>query len=249
MFQLNELPVSPPYKYDSSHYDIPPQMNIEQMREFGRLHSQQREQHELTYESSNVTRNAELVSGTSKPVTSEPDTSDDIPENPLLEGIDQDIQYYAEEARQLAHPPNDTKESEVQDSLPYDPNLVCPKCGKQYRIGEIQRFKRHLEERCPNRSSSNIMSPSQNCSNEQIFSGASDIIPENPLLDSDIHYHAEEVRNMVRPPSDSSDEDSSDNNMPPYDPNLVCPKCGKRFRSGGIQRFKRHVEEHCPNRN
>ena len=180
--------------------------------------------------------------------TNESDTSDDIPENPLLEGIDQDIQYYAEEARQITRPPNDTKEFEVQDSLPYDPNLVCPKCGKQYRIGEIQRFKCHVEERCPNRSSSNIMSPSQNCSNEQIFSGASDIIPENPLLDSDIHYHAEKVRNMVRPPSDSSDEDSSDNNVP-YDPNLVCPKCGKRYRIGGMQRFKRHVEKRCPNRN
>ena len=276
----------------SGSYDLPPpQMNREQMREFGRRYdNQQREQQEEQWRrqqtlqqmeqqrqieqaradkaleeleqlrleqkrmeaskpqyQSNETRNDELVSGTSKPVTSEPDTSDDIPENPLIEGIDQDIQYYAEEAREMTRPPNDTKEFEV-DRLPYDPNLVCPKCGKRYRIGEIQRFKRHLEERCPNRSSSNIMSQSQNCSNEQIFSGASDIIPENPLLDSDIHYHAEEVRNMVRPPSDSSDEDSSDNNMP-YDPNLVCPKCGKRYRIGGIQRFKRHVEKRCPNRN
>ena len=99
---------------------------------------------------SNVTRNVELVGGASKPVTSEPDTSDDIPENPLLEGVDQDIQYYAEEACQMTRPPNDTKELDVQDSLPYDPNLVCPKCGKQYRIGQIQRFKRHVEERCPN---------------------------------------------------------------------------------------------------
>ena len=182
----------------SGSYDLPPpQMNIEQMREFSRRYDkQQREQQEeqwrrqqmlqqmekqkhieqaradkeleeleqlkleqkrmefkkpLPYQyQSNVTRNDELVSGTSKPVTSEPDTSDDIPENPLLEGID--IQYYAEEARQMTRPPNDTKELDVQDSLPYDPNLVCPKCGKRYRIGQIQRFKRHVEERCPNRN-------------------------------------------------------------------------------------------------
>ena len=31
---------------------------------------------------------------------------------------------------------------------PYDPNLVCPKCGKRYRIGEIQRLRRHVLERC-----------------------------------------------------------------------------------------------------
>ena len=30
------------------------------------------------------------------------------------------------------------------DDRPYDPNLVCPKCGKQYRVGEIQRMKRHI---------------------------------------------------------------------------------------------------------
>ena len=75
---------------------------------------------------SNVTRNAELhvVSGTSKPVTSEPDTSDDIPENPLLEGIDPDIQYYAEEARQMTRPPPTHSDDEDNIlSLPYDYEL------------------------------------------------------------------------------------------------------------------------------
>ena len=73
---------------------------------------------------SNVTRNAELVSGTSKPVTSESDTSDDIPENPLLEGIDQDIQYYAEEARQMTRPPPTHSDDEDNIlSLPYDHEL------------------------------------------------------------------------------------------------------------------------------
>ena len=35
------------------------------------------------------------------------------------------------------------------DDRPYDPNLVCPKCGKQYRVGEIQKMKRHIL-RCSN---------------------------------------------------------------------------------------------------
>ena len=34
------------------------------------------------------------------------------------------------------------------DKPPYDPNLVCPKCGKQYRTGQIQRLRRHIKERC-----------------------------------------------------------------------------------------------------
>ena len=29
------------------------------------------------------------------------------------------------------------------DDRPYDPNLVCPRCGRQYRVGEIQKLKRH----------------------------------------------------------------------------------------------------------
>ena len=46
-----------------------------------------------------------------------------------------------------------TAEIDVDDhsSLPYDPNLVCHKCGKRYHIGEIQKFKRHIKETCPNK--------------------------------------------------------------------------------------------------
>ena len=29
---------------------------------------------------------------------------------------------------------------------PFDPNLVCPTCKKQFRIGEIQRLRRHAKE-------------------------------------------------------------------------------------------------------
>ena len=32
--------------------------------------------------------------------------------------------------------------------LQFDPNLVCPKCGKRFRIGENQTFRRHVIEFC-----------------------------------------------------------------------------------------------------
>ena len=126
----------------------------------------------------------EIMEGTSE-VIDNTNLSDNIPENPLLENIDQDIQYYAhdmmkhstttteeadvnnvyygksksqvpitEEVRQEYHKmmrrPS-TKEVQENDdsSLPYDPNLVCYKCGMKYHIGEIQNFKRHIKEFCP----------------------------------------------------------------------------------------------------
>ena len=32
------------------------------------------------------------------------------------------------------------------EQKPYDPNLVCPMCGKRHRIGEIQEFRKHVSE-------------------------------------------------------------------------------------------------------
>ena len=64
-------------------------------------------------------------------------------------------------------------------------------------------------------------------------------------IDDEIHEMAEEVRRMSRRPSADEvlfdDEDSS----LPYDPNLICPKCGRQYRVGGIQKFKRHMVEFC----
>ena len=31
------------------------------------------------------------------------------------------------------------------DAIPLDPNLVCPLCDKMFRIGEIQKFRRHVD--------------------------------------------------------------------------------------------------------
>ena len=78
------------------------------------------------------------------------DSDSDIEENVLLKGIDGQIHEMAEEVRRMSRRPG-TQEVIFDDedsSLPYDPNLVCPKCGRQYRVGEIQKLKRHMVEFC-----------------------------------------------------------------------------------------------------
>ena len=32
--------------------------------------------------------------------------------------------------------------------IPYDPNLTCPMCNKRFRIGEIQKYRAHVKNRC-----------------------------------------------------------------------------------------------------
>lgn len=34
------------------------------------------------------------------------------------------------------------------DERPYDPSLVCPKCGRQYCVGQEQDLRRHIDEFC-----------------------------------------------------------------------------------------------------
>ena len=92
----------------------------------------------------------EMVGGASASIDNTK-TSEEIPENSLLQNIDQEIQDYANDVRDMTRRPT-TKEVEAENedtSLAFDPNLVCYKCGKRYRIGEIQKFKRHIKELCP----------------------------------------------------------------------------------------------------
>ena len=77
-----------------------------------------------------------------------------ILENPLLQGIDKDIQHYANDVREKTRPPP-TQEFQQEDDedtsiagIPYDPNLTCQGCGKRYRFGEIQKLRRHVNETC-----------------------------------------------------------------------------------------------------
>ena len=78
--------------------------------------------------------------------------SGEIPENVLIRGIDTEIQYYADEVRKMSRNPETAEvifnDDDENDDRPYDPNLVCPKCGKQYRVGEIQKLRRHINEFC-----------------------------------------------------------------------------------------------------
>ena len=61
--------------------------------------------------------------------------------NVLLRGIDDDIHHVAEQLQGVSDE-EDTSLEQVQ----FDPNLVCPYCMKQFRLGEIQKCKRHVKE-------------------------------------------------------------------------------------------------------
>ena len=39
----------------------------------------------------------------------------------------------------------DRKLRKTDEAKPYDPNLVCPMCGKGHRIGDIQKFRHHVD--------------------------------------------------------------------------------------------------------
>ena len=82
--------------------------------------------------------------------TAADDSDSDIEENILLKGIDDEIHEMAEEVRRMSRRPSadEVLFDDEDSSLPYDPNLVCPKCGRQYRVGEIQKLKRHMVEFC-----------------------------------------------------------------------------------------------------
>ncbi len=59
--------------------------------------------------------------------------------NVLQEGIDGEI---SEAAAAVSHV---TMEGE-RECAPLDPNLICPMCMKQYRIGEIQLYRAHVNK-------------------------------------------------------------------------------------------------------
>ena len=52
-----------------------------------------------------------------------------------------------EELIALVQPTRDRSDSDsVNDTdIPFDPNLVCPKCKKQFREGEIQKYRNHFK--------------------------------------------------------------------------------------------------------
>ena len=86
----------------------------------------------------------------SEPTMNNLQAADDDSGSDLKGQLTKEIHEMAEEVRRKSKRP-ETDEVLFDDedsSLPYDPNLVCPKCGRQYRVGEIQKLKRHMVEFC-----------------------------------------------------------------------------------------------------
>ena len=100
-------------------------------------------------------------------------------------------------------------------------------CANDVKSPTAQSPPSHEEEKCQSESS-----PSQLEDSVALF--------ENPLqkkLDAEIHQEAAEVIHEVS----GGTFDASTDRRRPYDPNLVCPMCRRRFRIGEIQKFRRHV--------
>ncbi len=65
-----------------------------------------------------------------------------IRENELVQGIDHDI---AEAAAHMEEKEIHTTMVSMSDARPLDSNLICPLCGKQFRIGQIQHYRYHVD--------------------------------------------------------------------------------------------------------
>ncbi len=63
-----------------------------------------------------------------------------VQENILLQGIHRDIK---DAAKFVIHE-GDELESMAPDA-PFDPNLICPLCMRNFRVGEIQKYKKHVD--------------------------------------------------------------------------------------------------------
>ena len=96
------------------------------------------EQHRPEPDSDSVS-NVSMESGLNSPTG---DGRANANENTLEKGIDGDIRRAARNIKKQMG----GKESSVGGGVeaPYDPNITCPSCGFRFRIGEIQKFKRHM---------------------------------------------------------------------------------------------------------
>ena len=66
-----------------------------------------------------------------------------VNENTLEKGIDGDIRRAARNIKKQIAGQESQAGAKGGVQAPLDPNLICPSCGLQFRIGEIQKFKRH----------------------------------------------------------------------------------------------------------
>ena len=81
--------------------------------------------------------------------------SDQVPQQPAVPTPIQETQPLPQ-AHDLEHSDNDITEAtkyvqgkpEESSLRPFDPNLVCPKCSRNFRMGEIQKFRHHVKHSC-----------------------------------------------------------------------------------------------------
>ena len=68
------------------------------------------------------------------------------PENPLLQGINTEMHEVAAVVGREVD--NNPELQSFSPQAPFDPNLICPMCRQQFRIGEIQKYRQHVRH-CP----------------------------------------------------------------------------------------------------
>ena len=86
--------------------------------------------------------NTKAVEGDSQAIMAE-SSSEESNDDQLHKDIDEEIHRFAEEVSEQVNRDSSHQVTEVQ--LPLDPNLVCPICHKNFRIGQIQKFSEHVE--------------------------------------------------------------------------------------------------------
>ncbi len=79
-----------------------------------------------------------------------PSENDDAPK-----GLVTEIQEMASNV--LFHQ-NESDKQDTNELAPFDPNLVCPMCDRKYRIGEIQKFRKHILNNCESAVAGNEVS-------------------------------------------------------------------------------------------
>ena len=68
-------------------------------------------------------------------------TNQGLESNRLEVGIEGEI-YRA--AKDVIKSDSEAPQTLGDEDIPYDPNLICPKCNLNFRIGEIQKYRRHV---------------------------------------------------------------------------------------------------------
>ena len=64
-------------------------------------------------------------------------------ENPLLQGINTEMHNVAAGVGREVD--NNPELVSLSPQAPLDPNLICPMCRQQFRIGEIQKYRQHVK--------------------------------------------------------------------------------------------------------